>query len=478
MSTQVSPIEQAVQSAFSSVTPVRLWLFLTLICLCSIVFGVAAVVTVDQHEHAIKTVGNDAAPSVIAAHQIRIGVEMMDAALADQLLYPPGKREAQNMEDEFEQARITVCKELVAAAKNITYGPAEQLPIENIQIALGKFEMQAQSARDLHNAGKATKTITAYRAALGTLLDQLLPNADALNKANADILEDTYAREKGISAMSRGFVIVMGLILIGLLLYTQIYLSMRFRRLLNLPLLLITVATAVFLQQLSASLADSSRELKVAKEDAYNSIVALLDARANAYDANAAESRWLLDREHAALHEKYFHDKMTAVAHFDPGQNYSDIIARARVQLGNGDKFNLPGFSGSLADEMNNIIFPEEGEAALESIKRLADYAGADEKMRRLESSGAHEAAIGLGLGYDPYGSNYLFSRFDDALGRTLKINEYHMKTAVNQALRELDGLVAGSLLLAFVAIFCAYAGLRPRLEEYQPLYYLHKPKN
>jgi hypothetical protein len=475
MPTQVSPLKQAVQSAFSDVTPVRLWLLLILISLCSLIYGIATIVTVEQHEHAIKTVGKDAAPSVIAAYQIKIGVETMDAALADELLYPPGKREAQNMVDEFESSRLNVCKQLVAAAKNITYGPAEELPIEGIQNALGQFEMQAQRARDLHSAGNDGEAVATYRAALATLQNDILPNADKLNKANADVLEDTYAREKGISAMSRGFVMVMGLVLIGLLLYTQLYLSARFHRRLNLPLIFFTGCTAVFLQQLTSSLGDSSNELKVAKEDAYNSIVALLDARTNAYDANASESRWLLDRDHATVYEKYFHDKMATVARFEHGHDFASTIALARNQLGSGEKFNLPGFSGSLADELNNIIFPEEGEAALESLKKLSDYSATDAKMRKLETSGSHDIAVSLGLGYDPKGSNFLFSKFDDALGRTLKINEYHMRNAVNKAARDLDGLVAGSFLLTFVALLCAYAGLRPRLEEYQPLYYLHK---
>jgi hypothetical protein len=479
MPTQVSPLSQAVQSALSNVTPVRLWLLLFLISLCSVIFGIASIITIEQHEHAINTVGNDAAPSVIAAHQIKIGVEMMDASLADELLYPPNRREAQNMADEFEQSRLNVCKQLVAAAKNITYGTSEELPIEKIQIALGRFEMQAQQARDLHDAGEDSEAVGAYRGALTSLLTELLPNADKLNKANADVLEDTYAREKGISAMSRGFVMVMGLVLVGLLLYTQLYLSMHFRRRLNFPLIFITVVAAIFLQHLTSSLADSSNELKIAKEDAYNSIVALLDARANAYDANAAESRWLLDRKHAAVHEKYFREKMASVARFDAGHDFASTIARARTQLGNSEKFNLPGMSGSLADELNNIIFPEEGEAALESLKKLADYTATDAKMRQMESDGKHDQAVSVGLGYDPKGSNFLFSKFDDALGRTLKINEYHMKNAVNQATRELDGLVAGSLLVTFVALLCTYAGLRPRLEEYHPLYYLHKrPKH
>lgn len=475
MPTKVGPVQQVVESVLQNATPARLRLLLVGVCLGAISFCVVAVITVRQHEHALETVGFNAAPSVIAAHRIKIGVETMDADLADELLYAPGQREAQEIADDFEKSRVDVCKQLVAAAKNITYGAAEQLPMENIQIALGQFEMQAQAARDRHDSGAQADAVKGYRAALQTLQEKLLPNADALAKANADVLEDTYAREKGASALSRGLVMVLGLLLLCLLLYTQIYLSARFRRRLNLPVLIALVTAAVFLQHLTAALAASSRELTVAKEDSYNSVVALLDARSNSYDANAAESRWLLDREQADAHQKHFFDSIATVASFADGHDLAQTVTIAQRQMENNEKFNLPGFSGSLADELNNVRFDGEGQAALEALQALGDYCAIDGKMRQLERSGAHQEAVKLSLGYERNGSNYQFSKYDDALGRTLKINEGHLSHAVKSALHNLHGLASASLWLSLLIVICAYLGLRRRMEEYQTSNYLHR---
>jgi hypothetical protein len=475
MPAQVSPLKQAVHSILSSVTPVRLWLLLFSLCSFAIVFCVAALVTVVQHAHAVKTVGADAAPSVFAAEQIKIGLETMDASLADELLYGAGQPEAQECADDFEHARINVCKQLVTAAKNITYGRAEQAPIENIQAALGQFEMQAQAARDAHQAGKMKDALNCYRGMFQTLEEHLLPNADKLAKANADVLEATYAREKGASAMSCGLVMVIGLILIGMLLYTQIYLSIRFRRRINPPLLIAMTALSLFLQNLTSALTDSGLQLKIGKEDAYNSIVALLEACSNSYEANAAKSRWLLDKERADSHQKHFEEKVATVARFEPGHNFTETLAKAHQQFANDQKFNLPGFNGSLADELDNVRFEQEGDAALETMERFADYCATDSKMRKFESSGNHAAALKLGLGYDPKGCNFQFSRYDDALGRTLKINQEHLDKAVKQSMRDLNGLMVTSLALSFLTVVCAYVGLRARIEEYQPLSYLHK---
>jgi hypothetical protein len=472
--TQVSPLKRAVQSALRNVTPVRLWLWLSALWFCSLIFGLAAIATIQQHVHAVKTIAADAAPSVFSAYEIKSGVERMDAALVNELLYSPGKIETVEMEDYFEKSRVGVCKQLIAAAKNITYGAAEQTPIENIGIALGQFEMQAQAARDLHNENKHADALKRYRSAMQTLEETLFPNADALVKANADVLEETYAHEKGVSAMSRGFVIVMGLLSVVVLLYTQVYISTRFRRRLNGPLLIATVCVALFLQHVSGALADSSEELKVAKEDAYDSIIALLDARANSYAANTAESRWLLDRGQAALHQKYFFDKLATVARFDKGYDFLNTVALAKTQLAEGERFNLPGFSGTLASELNNIRFEGEAESAFETLYRLSDYCATDAQMRQLGDAGALDAAISLGLGYDPKGSNFLFSKYDDALGRTLDINKHHLQLAEKKALGDLEGLLAYSFILSIMFVVLAYFGIRPRIAEYQAPDYLH----
>ena len=215
-SKKISPLRGLLKAALRDVTPVRLWLLFGMATFGFVCFCAATVVTVKQHMHALDTVGSDAAPSVIAAHQIKIGVAAMDHALADQLLSVPGQRAANELIDDFEKSRASVCRELVGAAKNITYGHSEQEPIENMQIALGTFEMQSQTARDLHDAGQNDQTVVAYRKALATVNDKILTSADDLNKANSDVLEETYGREKSASALSCLLVLVLGMVLIGL----------------------------------------------------------------------------------------------------------------------------------------------------------------------------------------------------------------------------------------------------------------------
>jgi hypothetical protein len=470
MPKQPTPAQSIIKKAFVGATPSRLWLLLLGIWTCSLAFFLAAAFTVQLHQHAL-TVGYDAAPSVIAAHEIKTSVETMDADLVNELLYRPEKKAAKAMTDDFERARVQLCKHLVAAARNITFA-AEQAPMENVQIALGQYQMRAQVARGVQMQAENRAVQNAYRAAFQTLSQDLLPSADLLDKVNRDVLEDTYVQEKGASAMSRRLVLVLGSLLIALLSYTQIYLSMRFRRRLNLLLLIATACAVLLVSNLNSTLAASSDDLEVAKEDAYDSVVALLDARSNSYDANAAESRWLLDREHASEHERYFRDKIATVARFSDHHNFKETVATVQHQLSSGERINVQGVSGSLADELNNATFKGEGQAALKALQALEVYLDIDKQVRQLENSGDDESAVELALGHAKNSSNYAFNEYDEALGLAIKINKDHMHLAVEDADRRLDGLVLISLITAHAIILLCYGGLRPRMQEYRPTGY------
>jgi hypothetical protein len=467
MQTPTKPIHSAFQRTARDITPLRLRLLLMLILAVSLAFCILSIHTIQQHDKALQTIGVEAGPSVVAAQEIKIGILTMDSDLADELLYKSGQSEAAERLEDFNKSRIETSKSLVTAARNITYGNAELFPIENLQSAFGQFLMQAQTARDVHEKGQPEETLKAYRDALATLRTSVLTNADALNKSNQDMLIEVYNQEKSASALARGVVLLTGLILLCLLAYTQIYLKMRFKRIFNPPLLVGSILLLLFVQHLYQSLADCSNFTRVAKEDSYDSIVALLGARAASYDANASESRWLLDKEKSATYTKEFQDDMNRVAKFAPGNDLDKTIALAQKQLANGDKFALPQFSGEMAEEFNNIRFNGEGQAAIDALRELKDYLATDAKMRALDTNGQHDGALKLGLSRDTRGSDYWFQRFDDALGRALTINQEQLESAFKDGKKCLDNQILFALVISILVVACAYYGILPRIQEY-----------
>lgn len=464
--TKPSPFKQMVESTLRDVTPVRLRLLLLVNCIIVTGFCSVAITTIHQHEHAARTIGLDATPSVMAAEQIQIAALEMDYYLVNELLISPEDKEVRMMVKHFEDWRNNACKSLVAAASNITYGEKERLPIETILIEMGEYESRAQKARDLHAQQKETEALAAYRSSQETLTGSLLPNTDALHSANSDILEATYSEEQSKSALSCGFVLVTGMLLIGLLVYTQVYTKRRFRRTFNLFLLATTIAMALLVNHLYSSLRESAVHLKAAKEDAYDSMVALLNVRVEAYEAQVNQIRALIDREHAEKYHEQFDKHIANIANF-PSGSIEATIALAKKQVEEKERFNLPNFKGSLKDEFDNIKFEGEGAAVMEAIDALRDYRLSVEQIRKEEQAGALGEAIDMSLGFSPNSCKFPFTRFDDAIGRALKINVDHFNRSVKEAFEDLNTLVTLSQIVCLCMFICIYLGLRDRIAEY-----------
>ena len=238
------------------------------------------------------------------------------------------------------------------------------------------------------------------------------------------------------------------------------YLTKRTKRTLNILLLAATLLAFALLAYTSSAMGTEQRQLKVAKEDAFTSIHALWRARAVSYAANSDESRYLLDHAHAAEHERKFFAKSGLLATLPPGVRLEDIAAKAGARL--------QGFTGYLADELNNITFAGERDAATDALLRYEDYLAVDRQIRQLESSGKHREAIDLCIGSQVGQSDWAFDRFDKALGATLDINQTAFDQAVDQGLSALDGLdVKVSVAAALIALVI-FLGLAARIREYE----------
>jgi hypothetical protein len=319
-----------------------------------------------------------------------------------------------------------------------------------------------QAARDLKAAGQAEMSTRYYRAA-GILMDgTVLPAADDLDKANNDELEREYEHKGRDSAAARFFIALVGLAALALLVWSQIFLSRRMRRTLNPALLVATLLTLGWTVYAFASMAREAHDLKVAKQDAFTSIHALWRARATAYAAHGSESRYLLDPLHAGEYEAQFSARTTALAVLPPSVPVEQVLATAR----RGG--TVPGFTGYLADELNNITFDKEREAAVRTLEAFESYMAVDAEVRALEKAGEHPAAIEKCVGTSRDQSAGAFEQFDQALGTTLEINQQ----AFDQAVREgFYALRATELKAAVVAVMIAiliFLGLAPRIREYE----------
>jgi len=428
----------------------------------SVLLLIATITGVQSQRHAIKTVGKDATPSIVTAQRLKDAMAGMDAYVANELLFASGK----NLDAVagYEERREQVAIRLVAAAENITYGEKEEKPLEDMQRGVGDYIAKVQQARDFHAQGNTAAALNAYRQAADIMDDKLLRSADTLDSVNSIELERTYKEEKFNSVRSIFLVLVSGIFLLTVLVALQLFLSQRMRRTINPWLLGATVLALIFFGYTIQSFISVSHDLKVAKEDAFESMHALREARAFYYRANADQSRYLLDLQNAAKHQQAFLDKIAKVAKLPPGQNFETV----RVASAQGNK--VDGFTGLIADELNNTTFNGERTAALANLSALDNYLTIDNQIRQLQDSGRHQEAINLltlvntDRKDQPAGA---FPQLKLANQKVFDINQKAFDEAIAQSFMAVDGFeVIAPVAVGAIAVL-TLLGLLPRLKEY-----------
>jgi hypothetical protein len=425
----------------------------------SLLVLVSTISGIQGQRHAINTIGKDATPSITTAQRLKDAAAGMDAYVAKELLLPSGQN--QDAIKGYNERYEKFSQRLVAAAENITYGDKERKPIETLQLELGNYIAKIQQARDFHERGDTNNMLVAYRSAAEIMDQKLLPAADALDKVNVDALNVTYNQEKFNSGKSLFFIVISGVALITVLLGLQIFLSQRTRRTFN-PMLLAATAIAIaFLNYTTGAFLSASQNLRIAKEDAFNSMYALRQARAFGYIANSTESRYLLDSAFASKHEQAFFNNINKIAKLPDGQTFETVAAAASASS------YKPSFTGLLAEQVKNITFGGEREATVKNLTTLGTYVAIDKQIRQLERSGKHTEAIALCLGNNKGQSNWAFDELKLANGKIFDINQAAFDKAIKQGFKEVDGFeYTTPVALSAIALLTLF-GLLPRLKEY-----------
>ncbi len=429
----------------------------------SLLLLVISILGVTQQRQAIKTVGKDATPSIVTAQQLRDSFADIDASLANELLLKSGE-DRQALAD-FEINRKKIADRLVDAAKNITY-PDEEKIVKSLQLNSSGYFIKMQEARDARRRNDQIGALNIYRSAASLVDRDILPKAEELNRVNSTELQSSYDRNSVTNGGISWLIAVIGMVQIGLLIWIQLFLYQRMRRVLNLPLLGASAISIVFLSYTLTALLGAADDLRIAKEDAFESMYALRQARALSYMVNADESRYLLDSASSSLHENAFKTKIAKIIALPPGQSLANVIQR--IPQTDGDRpFQLIGFTGLYAIQLQNITFKGELAATVEMLKALDRYLQIDAQIRQLYRSGKVAEAIALCTGRQEGQSNWAFDRYRKANQTLREINEAVFDTKIASGNNRLNYFeIIAPIALGGVAVLTLF-GLRPRLAEY-----------
>ncbi|MFB4277714.1 MULTISPECIES: hypothetical protein [unclassified Nonomuraea] len=403
----------------------------------------------------LRVIGRDAGPQVVATAGLYLALSDMDAQVANVLVmgqaYPEQRRAALA---QYAAQRREANRALLKAFELSGDNQAERTTVQSVLDGLGEYERLAGQAllldeRSGHAPGPPPQEVVrTYRQATDLMRLVLLPQAYNLTLESGTIVRATYDEKAVIVPLVRVAVLLAGLLALGCLIWLQVFLARRFRRVFGPALLVATVTTAVALFFGLTVLAQDEDALRTAKAAGFDSVLTLAKARAISNSMQGDQSRYLLDKERADTYEHTFLDKSMSVIYYDAGnlRTYHEAVAK-------GSK----DFLGMLGPE----IVGRQGEAVFQAYR---DFQNADTAFRELATSGRTGEAVEARLKT----VTTAFASYDRALVALADTHQNVFRRAIETGEGALDNLWR-LLPYAIGAIgVLVIAGVWPRLKEYR----------
>ncbi|MEU2623763.1 hypothetical protein ABZ642_37625 [Streptomyces sp. NPDC007157] len=465
----------ALRRRFRSTVPARLRLLRAATVLLAVALGILLLVAGLAANGTWDAVADRDAPRTTSAAGLDLALNDMDAQAAN-ILLSSGNGGTGGLATPhakavtlYGDARREIGHDLRTLAAAAQGDRTDEKTVESVTDDFAEYqELIGRALENDRRAGGKPDAVTDYRDATDLLRDSLLPDARRLVSSNNAAFDSHYAAARSVLSAQLVAVLALGLLLLAVLGIVQWYLARRFRRNLN-PALLAATACALAAVVLGTQLLSSSAtHLKVARHDAFDSVVALSRARAIAYDANADESRYLLDPQRRTRYADSFLTKSQELYGIE-GATLSTYDARlaSTWQDYRADATDLR-FTGEFRRELDNITFPGERAAAEKTVDAYAVYERDDRRIRALLAAGEERQAVEFCMGWETGTSNAHFGAWMTALDQVTDINRAHFTSSVAAGRAELTGRLPWACVLLLLAVGLTGLGLRPRLAEFR----------
>jgi hypothetical protein len=423
-----------------------------------------------------QSIGNRDAPAVNSTTGLYFSLNDMDAQVANVLLVGGDTTLAADRAQDLEiygSDRATADADLTQALATSGGNAAAQRELRSALDGVGQYEALAadalltdQQARSPVGRAPAA-SLAYYQQATDLMRTSILPSVSSLTNVSAAKLDASYSDGTSTAWTTVGLVIAAGVALIAILVGLQLYLSARYRRLVNPALVAATLVGVALVITATTRLSAEAGHLKVAKQDAFDSILALTQARAVSYNGNADESRYLVDPARAAQYQQSFLAKSQQLADVGNVGIFSyDAALATDIRAYDGDNSDVR-FGGYLGTEFRNITFPGERAAAVRTLLAYQVYERDDRKLRALAKTNL-PAAVAFDIGTAPGQSDGAFNTYGADLSSVIAINSAAFADAIqagqgDTATWNVVFPAVGAVLLAGLVL----AGVRPRLAEY-----------
>ena len=465
-------------------TPVRIRAFTFAAVALAVCLAAVSAVLLAELNGSFAAIGRTDAPEADSTASLYFSLNDMDAQIANVLIVGAPAQAVTEADRTLAADRTAdagfyasdvaaVSQDLNQAAVAESGNAAAEQQLSVLGDKVAQYEGLAAdamlTAQQAHSpAGPAPAAALGYfQQATDLMQSQILPSAQSLTTAGDAHLDVSYASGKSAALTGLAWAAALLVLLLAVLAGLQAYLSRRFRRLVNPALALATLLVLIGGIGTVARFYGEYTHLHVARFDSFESIQALTVARGVSQNANADESRYLVDPARGAQYQASFLAKTQQIAGVGSVQ-LSGYAPALQADITAYQRNSDVRFTGYLGTEFRNITFPGERQAAYSALLGFEGYEQDDHTLRTMATTDM-QAAVLYDQGTAANQSDGAFIAYDKAIQSDIAINQ----AAFNAAVAAGQG-ASGASALAFVvltgllAAALTYLGVRPRLREYR----------
>jgi hypothetical protein len=428
-----------------------LGLLMTVVVIVCAFIAVSTLGVTARWQSAIREASRNYAPSILLADDLRARLFSAVADSANDLVMPDG-----DLMDTFGNNKELIVKTLTATAQNLSGQEPAVASLNELSSGVATYEGYLRAA----SLAGPSKRVTMVIHDAEVMQQEIVPSAEHLGDLKRAQLRKVLA---GAPDMGSVFWSVQfgTLLLIMVLVAIQIFLTLRFRRVLNVPLVL-AVGVSVALYVVNGN--DLSRVRAEVASAVDGHFAALSDAsrtKALLYGARADQSFYLISDDKDSMTEQF--QKKTKHL-FSADVTDPPTLAEIRKSIESHQKVAQQGY---LADVINASAGAEDTRLLLSLVADYAHYLEVDAKVRTMDGSDQHKEAIALSTGKNPGELNFFFGRVDEQVGEFMKIHTALYQQAIQSALEMLDATIRRSAFALIAIFFLALIGIRTRIAEF-----------
>ncbi|AOS63013.1 hypothetical protein [Actinoalloteichus hymeniacidonis] len=418
--------------ALRSTTPGRFTMLGATIALLSVIAGLFGFFAVQTKEDGLNDLVLRSEPLSIAAQDLYSALSDADATVAGAFLVGGGEPLA--VRERYEADIAAAADALTAAAHGAGGAGRLSEPVARLSNQLPVYTGLVEAARANHRQGFPVGA--AYlREASGLMQSTMLPAAE-------ELYQSEMARVVTDQDDASGWPIVevaLGVVLLGALAFGQLYVFRRTNRILNIGMVVATVAVVASLAWTGIAQLSMLSSLDESRTEGSAQVDVLARARIAALQARSGET-------------------LTLVAQ-GSGGSYVKDFDEAAEQLGGTD-----GSGGLLGEAREMATDPEVRNAVDAAIEQNQTWMSLHAEIRSHDEAGSFDDAVEL----TTTTANEAFSEVDRNLMTALDAVRDTMVARSADAHGALGGLAIGMLACSLIAAVGAGAGIWQRVREYR----------